>query len=544
MPDEPQPPDPPAASASIRDSTISDSTVHLTSVDQRGQQVGTQYNAGGNITVNAATWQPHYEPPLAEAQDLLDALLAPDVPPISPLPSGARMPFAPNPHVVGRDAVLLALARALHGGARVAIGPKAAATGLGGIGKTSVAAEFVHRYGSFFAGGVFWLSFADPAAIASEVAACGGPGLLDLHPSYGDLKQDEQLALVRAAWQRPIPRLLIFDNAEDPQLVQQWAPPSGGCRILITSRRQSWPGKIVTHSLDVLARPASVALLRDLAPRLTPAEAEEIAEELGDFPLALQLAGSYLAQYPGIKVAAYLAELRSDVILAHPSLRGLHDGDVSTTAHDRHVGRTFLVSYQRLDPERDKLALALLARAACLAPGAPIPVDLLLASAELEPEDSSGQLALGRLVDLGFVTVGDEGVVLHRLVHAFVGAVVQDSGALAAIEWELCRQMHDRNMRGYVVDIPPLIVHLRWAVRAIDERVDNAMATLATNLAYHLNGNGDYLEARRYYESALAIRETIFGPNHPDTAISLNNLAATIKSLGNYSVAQHYYERA
>jgi hypothetical protein len=36
---------------------------------------------------------------------------------------------------------------------------------------------------------------------------------------------------------------------------------------------------------------------------------------------------------------------------------------------------------------------------------------------------------------------------------------------------------------------------------------------------------GDLAGARPYYERALAIREKALGPDHPDTAQSLNNLA-------------------
>ena len=105
------------------------------------------------------------------------------------------MPLSPNPLFVGRQADLKKLAAALKGGDTAAtravrqdgIGQIAAATGMGGIGKTQLAAEFVHRYGQFFLGGVFWLSFANPEAIPAEVAACGERGGLDLPPGFSQL---------------------------------------------------------------------------------------------------------------------------------------------------------------------------------------------------------------------------------------------------------------------------------------------------------------------------------------------------------------------
>jgi len=66
------------------------------------------------------------------------------------------MPLAANPLFVGRGDELLQIAVALQGDdSTVALGQVVASTGLGGLGKTQLAVEFVHRYGRFFAGGVF-----------------------------------------------------------------------------------------------------------------------------------------------------------------------------------------------------------------------------------------------------------------------------------------------------------------------------------------------------------------------------------------------------
>jgi hypothetical protein len=88
------------------------------------------------------------------------------------LPAGSRMELSTNPLFVGRADDLRALAKALKGDQTVAITQvqTAAATGWGGVGKTQLAVEFAHRYGQYFAGGVFWLNFADPGGVSSEVA--------------------------------------------------------------------------------------------------------------------------------------------------------------------------------------------------------------------------------------------------------------------------------------------------------------------------------------------------------------------------------------
>ncbi|MEI2608110.1 MAG: hypothetical protein V9G20_05715 [Candidatus Promineifilaceae bacterium] len=219
---------------------------------------------------------------------------------------------------------------------------------------------------------------------------------------------------MQRAWQEPIPRLLLFDNCEEESLLAQWRPTTGGCRVLATSRRAVWDSSlgVATLSLDTLTPPESRALLQSLAPHLRDDDTDAIAEALGHLPLALHLAGSYLHTYrhaPFAQPAAYLAELQTER-LAHPSLQG-EGSSHSPTAHERHVGRTFALSLERLNPAEpvDQLALSLLAHAACFAPGTPIPRPLLLISAGITSDNRADQLrgekGMTRLVGLGLLTV-------------------------------------------------------------------------------------------------------------------------------------------
>jgi hypothetical protein len=239
--------------------------------------------------------RPAGPPSLADAERRLEGLPLDDIPDLAPLPPGSRMPLSPNPLFVGREEDLKALAKALKGGDTAAIGQvqTAATTGMGGIGKTQLAAEFVHRYGQFFAGGVFWLSFGNPEAIRAEVAACGERGGLELPAGFSQLPIDDQVQLVLSAWQSPLPRLLVFDNCEEEAPLADWRPPTGGCRVLVTSRRANWDATLGVSALalGVLNRSESVALLRKHCPEIGDDEADAVAEELGDLPLALNLAG-------------------------------------------------------------------------------------------------------------------------------------------------------------------------------------------------------------------------------------------------------------
>ena len=487
----------------------------------------------------------------------LAALPEDRVPEVSPLPAGSRMPLSHNPLFTGRQNDLQTLARLLRAGETAAIGPIAAATGLGGIGKTQLASEFVHRYGRHFAGGVFWLSFADPAGVTAEIAACGGPDHLNLAPDFGALPLEQQVRLVQAQWQLPLQRLLVFDNCEDEALLEQWRPRHGGCRVLITSRRAAWLPTLGVQPLplDVLLCVESVALLRRYLGTLAVSDADlaSIAAAVGDLPLALHLSGSFLARYGhAVSLDAYLAELGKPDALTHRALEGWKlDQKLNPTRHEEHVARTFALSYEQLDAadETDALALRLLARAAHFAPGEPIPRDLLKLTLSLAEDDAAAALlaedALRRLLDLGLLETEDDGALrLHRLLAIFVRAVATEEQAQAAVEQALLGIANRLNNAG---DPRPLLVlqpHLRAITDAARERLDEHAASLCNTLAYHLYMIGDYIGARPYFERALAINEQVLGTQHPETARSLNNLGGLLRAMGDLAGAQPYVERA
>ncbi|MDP9440375.1 MAG: hypothetical protein M3P49_16825, partial [Actinomycetota bacterium] len=191
---------------------------------------------------------------LEEARRKLEGLPPEEVPEDrATLPPRSVMPLRPNPNFVGRHEDLKRIAANLKAGGATAIGEVtvAASSGLGGVGKTQLACEFVHRYGRFFHG-VYWLNFGDPARIPAEIAACGGAGGMNLRPGeYHELPLEDRARAVMAEWQSDLPRLLVFDNCEDEELLDRWLPPSGGCRVLVTSRRGSWDPSLGVADLNL-----------------------------------------------------------------------------------------------------------------------------------------------------------------------------------------------------------------------------------------------------------------------------------------------------
>jgi tetratricopeptide (TPR) repeat protein/transcriptional regulator with XRE-family HTH domain len=477
------------------------------------------------------------------------------LPPHAPLPAGSRMPLAPNPLFVGRGEELLQVAAALQGNdTTVALGQVVASTGLGGLGKTQLAVELIHRYGGFFPGGVFWLSFASADEVPLQVAACAGPDAMDLTPGIESLPLEERVKRVQRAWQSPVPRLLVFDNCEEESLLEAWRPPSGRCRVLVTSRRSHWSPTlgVTALPLDLLPRPDSVELLRRYRPDLATDDPglDAIADKLGDLPLALHLAGRYLLAYRAeVSLGDYLAELDQPALIRHASLLGEGlDDSPSPTHHVQSLAQTFALCLGRLDRERevDRVAIALLARMACMAPGEPVPRDLL--GRTLEEVGPRGRAdGLRRLGAVGLLEEGEGWLRLHRLQVHFVRQEGLDPSAQPAVAQALIGCGEDA-YQGHLTGsaLAAVIPHLVDAAGAAsgDTGIERLAAELCNAAGRALRYAGDIRAARPWYERALAIRERVLGPDHPDTALSLNNVGWLLRDQGELTAARPHLERA
>lgn len=431
----------------------------------------------------------------------------------------------------------------------------AASSGLGGVGKTQLACEFVYRYGRYFHS-VYWLNFGDPSGVPTEVAACGGVAGMNLRPEFYTLSLDERVEAVMAEWKGELPRLLVFDNCEDEELLDQWLPDTGGCRVLVTSRRATWdPSLDVTDlNLGVLDRAESVALLREYRSDLSTADSclHAIAEELGDLPLALDLAGRYLKRYSReVTPTDYLADIRRPELLEHPSLRKARG--ISPTKHDMDVWRTFALSYRRLDnhEETDERAIRLLARIARLAPGQPMPEELLTLS--LDPSGDLGARpsvpptlvrdALEKLTEIGLLGEESDGTYgMHRLVAAFALAEVEDEEAQAAVEEACARAAGEAFSEGHPARQETLMPHVRLLAEEVFARVDGPASNLcmAASIGFHQLGNYD--DALTYAQRGVDITAALYGPNDRVTLQRRSNVGTMLHSREEWDAAMAVFE--
>ncbi|WTW98864.1 FxSxx-COOH system tetratricopeptide repeat protein [Streptomycetaceae bacterium NBC_01309] len=202
-----------------------------------------------------------------------------------------------NRNFVGRAEYLEAVHDGL--GVRGAQSAVHALIGMGGVGKSQIAVEYVHRHAREY-DLVWWL----PAWDHNMIAA----GFSELAQRMG-LPGGDGPATVRAvlealrggaygSW------LLVFDNAEDVNSVRLFMPAGGPGSMLVTARSRGWAHAAPTTEVDVFRREESIELLHLRTPHL--AQADAVAEALGDLPLAVEQASVWLYD-SGMPADAYLS---------------------------------------------------------------------------------------------------------------------------------------------------------------------------------------------------------------------------------------------
>jgi len=459
---------------------------------------------------------------------------------------------ARNPLFSGRAEDLNRIASAFAGSRTVAI------SGPDGIGKTQLAAEYVHRRAADFPGGIVWLSFSSPDNVPIRVAAQGAAEATELRPDYADLGLDDQIHAVLRTWQSDTERLLIFDDCHSDDLLREWLPTTGKAKVLVSSNRTEWDSslKAAVLTLAPLRRNDGVSLLRRLRPDVPAASSslERVAEELEDHPLALRLAGGLMVWGGEVTVDAFVDQLRARVLLEHaaalvaeeeaPQPSGLLGRWRAPKAPP--IARAFALAVRWLEhADSGRAALTVLARAACFAAGELLPAELVL-SAVREGGHEGAQDGLAWLAQLGLLEWDGGFVRLHPVIADMARASLPHSGPEVAaeetaIEWaRAAADGPDLILRTVAVAHLDFMATLTLSSHSDDERA----AALCFELGSQLAAAGDLRRARANLERALGIRERRLGGDDKRTLMTLTSLGAVLEAQRDLDGARGALERA
>ncbi|MFF5445036.1 FxSxx-COOH system tetratricopeptide repeat protein [Streptomyces sp. NPDC012888] len=450
-----------------------------------------------------------------------------------------------NPRFTGRSNVIADLREALAGA------PPGASTvtllGLSGVGKTQVATEYAYRFSSEY-DVVWWVPAEDRPTLRERLADLAPAlGLPRGAGSYG-----EQIRAVLEALRRGTPYarwLLVFDGCDSPDDLADLLPTGAG-HVIITSRNREWASRHTqVMEVPLYARPESITFIRRRARRLTGEEADQLAEALEDYPLALDQTAGWLAD-SALPVGDYLTLLQ----------RRLDSREAVTVSEDYPLPfPTALAILLNNVRENFPDALDLLRLFVFFAPGR-VPLRLLREfPAEGVPEQLAGLIndqvrwnaALNKLVQFSVVRLeysdlaveeggGTETVQLHRMVHGIVRENL-DEGTAASLS-RAVRQVLAASDPGRPTDsrlwprYAELIPHLEPAgvPASSNPRIQNFLL----HCLRYLMLAGEYRTCLRLAEQTDSAWRAMLGDDHDQVRELSYHYGGALRMLGHYRRAE------
>jgi len=466
-----------------------------------------------------------------------------------------------------------------------------ALSGLGGVGKSQIALEFVYRCRWHYHT-VLWIQAASEEQLVADFTAVAD--LLGL-PEKDAADPNVLIAAVKK-WLTDLTRwLLIFDNADNLQLLERFLPDEIKGHILLTTRSQS-TGQfahrgILVEPLDdhsgaelLLHRAKILPLERTLEQTgaTDAAHALLYSKSVGGLPLALDQAGAYIEE-TSESLEGYIElyqKKHHDLLNRRGSLEG-------TIQHPESVVSTFEISFTRAC-EQYPLAADLLRFCGFLQPDV-IPEEVLLA-ADLKLDTLSLNEAVAALQGYSLIkrNAYEKIYSMHQLIQEVLTNDMDAEvswkwrervvRALATVfpdedfaEWGKCARLLPHALicaawtkdkfpptlelaqllfkagvylreRGQYANAEPLLERVCSIRQQYLEDIHPDIATAQYELGILYWREGKYEQAEPLLQMAYKVHKQYSGDDHPYTAKSLNGLAALYNSQGKYQEAERLYQ--
>ena len=454
--------------------------------------------------------------------------------------------------------------------------PRTVLTGMRGSGKTQLAAAVAAKCEEEGWSSVAWINAASRKELVADLyefaLRTGINAPKDVPPETIVRRFLDQLRSADAA-----DRLFVFDNVENLDDLRDLIPEGSGVRVVITTTRHLDWDSLGWHpiTVGVFERDQSITLLCERSGDTDRDAADQIAEALGDLPVAVTQAAA-TAKWGGYTLSDYLDRLSN-----HPlesSISRLEGDD-----YPEAVGVALFMAYeQALEqinskyPWQERIAISLLDTLSLLAASG-VPTHWLLA---LDDDSDAVRDTLSFLKRSSILQESTDGN--KTIIHRLQGQVYRESylnnqeeldkasthvtTTLNGISinqfnsFEQQRQeVHNLIEQAYSITsqnyshplflnstiIRIIAITLKYAnelgmqqlALILTDSVTKAGETLGPD-HLHVLTSRNYLastyrdagrldEAITLHEQILEDFERVLGPDHPDTLTSRNNLAVT-----------------
>ena len=449
------------------------------------------------------------------------------------------VPFQRNPCIKGRADFLEILKDKLKVELPGKHNHRVALHGLGGVGKTQCALEYVYaKKGSYKR--IYWISATDETSMLSgyqEIA-----NLVQLPRLQAASPVDVAKAVI--SWLKQEENwLIVIDNLDDIRIVNGLLPENGPERhTLITTRNP--------RTIGIPAEPLQVPLLSpkdsvDLLSTLSnipvrpdsneEKQAYEIVEKLGHLALAIDLAAAYVRDMTG-DFSAYLRQYERNHRKVHLWVPN------ENRQYSRSIATAWSISFDII--QKDKYSTSLLRLFSFLNPDQ-ILIEFLLAGMEAFEDDlrsvvaDEHELATVILELEKFSLIKwdrqSKSISIHRLVQTVISDKMSQDELRSACKTviDLCIEAfphtNTKETRPICRKYQTQVVEPLLRINAIKTQES---ANIKARIGNFLRNDGKFMDSSRLLLQAFEIQTIISGADHPDTLTSMSNLALTYRAQG------------